>query len=205
MPDLPAVDTPGTLAPAVNCRPKSPSTAGCIASWIARVVGAASTRRHTEGSIVRAPGPVARQRRDEVRRHQHAVVRDGRRHERHLERASRTSRPARTRPTRAPTSSDEPARGAAVAASHLADTAVGRSNGIGAPKPELGGLVDEPLAAGLQPREGVPDVAADLGRADRSSAVSPVIGWWPSRIRKPSTRRPVLLRRGLLRERGRRA
>ena len=46
------------------------------------------------------------------------------------------------------------------------ETAVGSSNGSGAPNPSRLGVIDEVVAADLQARQGVPDVARDLGRAD---------------------------------------
>ena len=45
VPDLPAVVTPGTLAPAVNCRPSGPSTAWTIAAVIAVASPRSMTRR----------------------------------------------------------------------------------------------------------------------------------------------------------------
>ena len=156
--------------------------------------GATST-----GPRSRAPDPSPVSARHQVRPHEHAVVGDGRRHERHLERRhERLALPERR--GRELDVVREPARRAAVAAGDPADRRrqVERDRG---PEAELRRLVDEVVAARRQPGQRVPDVAADLGRADeverRVAGLRVVAVLDP----EPLDEEAALLGLGLLRER----
>ena len=101
VPDLPAVVMPGTLAPDVNCWPRSPSTAATIAVVIACASVAERTRPIDFGPIVRVPLCLARSSRSRA-----AAASAPRRSRRSRRRApsgaaSRTSRPGRTTHSRA--------------------------------------------------------------------------------------------------------
>ena len=84
--------------------------------------------------------------------------------------ASRTSRAWPYAALASSTSSTKPPGSVAARRWSPATTAVGRSNGSGVAEAETLGVLDEAAATGLQPGQGVPDVARHLGRPDAGRA-----------------------------------
>ncbi len=68
---------------------------------------------------------------------------------------------------------------------------VGRSNGIGAPNPSRSAWPTRSSPPVSSPARAYQMLQLASVAPTRSSGVSPVCGWWPSRMRKPSTSRPL--------------
>ena len=148
------------------------------------------TRRQVSGADRRArPGPSPVSARHEARPHQHAVVGDRRRHERHLERRDeRLALAERGRGQLDVVGEAARARCRRPPVTRL--IAVGRSNGIGAPNPSFAASSTSRSPPVASPASAYQMLQLTSVAPTRSSAVSPVCGWWPSRIRNPSTSRP---------------
>ena len=190
VPDLPAVGTPRTFAPAVNCWP-SVALDRLLHRRLDRpgVVHRSGPGASTERVDRPRPGPLARDRRTRcgvISTPSFATVD-----------ATSAIWSGVTNvspwPNEAEASSDVVGEPAGRPPSPLVTrlTAVGRSNGIASPKPSSAAPSTSRSPPVWSPASAYQMLQLASVAPVRSSAVSPVCGWWPSRIRKPSTSEPV--------------